>query len=109
MMPRIDIDDQVFKHLQANAVAFVETPNDTIRRLLGIDPAESSTSSVRTAGIRKLDRKPKASLGKLVRAGVVKIGQRLYLHDYRGNRIEGAEAIVGGDGIFSGPDRKRLC
>ena len=109
MVPRIDIDDVVFRHLQANAVAYVETPNDTLRRLLGLDPVTPSPSStqVRT-GLKKLDRRPKASLGKLIRAGYLKNGQKLQLRDYKGNPIAGETAIIGGDGLFADEQRRRL-
>ena len=113
-MPRIDIDDDVYGYLQTRAVAFVEKPNDTLRRLLGIsastDRASEPTSISMVDGSDRNERKkPKANLGALVAHGVVTIGQKLYLHDHQGRRVLGAEAFVGGHGIFSGPDRKRLC
>lgn len=36
-MPTIRIDDEVFAALQSRARAFVDTPNDVIRRELGLD------------------------------------------------------------------------
>jgi hypothetical protein len=109
MTPRIDIDDAVFTHLQSKAVAFVETPNDTLRRLLGIDVVVKSTSNTtRLVGGGKMERKPKASLGKMIQAGLLKNGQKLVLHDYQGRQVPNAVAYVGGDGIFANLDRKRL-
>jgi hypothetical protein len=109
MTPRIDIDDAVFTHLQSKAIAFVETPNDTLRRLLGIEstpkPAGRTTRVVRSG---KMERKPKASLGRLIQAGLLKNGQKLVLHDYQGREVPNAVAYIGGDGIFASLDRKRL-
>jgi hypothetical protein len=108
MMPRIDIDDAVFKFLQSKAVAFVETPNDTLRRLLGVDAAMKPASNVRPASSVKAVRKPKAHLGGLIRAGLLTNGQKLFLRDYQGRPVPNAVAYVGGDGIFAHQDRKRL-
>jgi len=37
MAPTIRVDDEVFKALQARAEAFVDSPNEVLRRLLGLD------------------------------------------------------------------------
>ena len=108
MMPRIDIDDAVFKYLQSKAVAFVETPNDTLRRLLGVDAAVKLVPEVPPAARAKAMRKPKANLGGLSRAGLLANGQKLFLRDYQGRPVPNATAYVGGDGIFANHDRKRL-
>lgn len=114
-MPRIDIDDDVFAHLQERAVAFVETPNDTLRRLLGLTAVGAGNGAASAAGRVPITvarpsarKKAKANLGALISAGMLKNGQKLFLHDYQGNRIRGAEATVGGHGIWSA-DRGRLC
>ncbi len=39
MTNQIDVDDEVFGVLKAQAEPFVDTPNSVLRRLLGIDPA----------------------------------------------------------------------
>lgn len=108
MAPRIDIDDAVFSYLQSKAVAFVETPNDTLRRLLAIGSDPKPTSSATVVGRAKLGRKPKASLGRLIRAGLLANGQKLILHDYQGRPVPHGVAYVGGDGVFASLDRKRL-
>lgn len=109
MVPRIDIDEDVFHHLQSKAIAYVESPNDTLRRLLGMTtrstPQKANSAII---GIRTASRRPKASLGRLIKAGLIKNGQKLYLHDYQGRQVPGIEAYVGGDGIFASPERKRL-
>jgi hypothetical protein len=37
MTPSIEIDEDVFELLKSNAEVFVDTPNDVLRRLLGLD------------------------------------------------------------------------
>ena len=108
MMPRIEIDDAVFKHLQSKAFAFVETPNDTLKRLLGIADNRQSSIPVNGTSTPKLGRKPKASLGRMIRAGLIGNGQKLILHDYQSRPVPNAVAYVAGDGIFASLDRKRL-
>ena len=84
-MKTIEIDDQVYNFLEAEAKPFEETtPNQVIRRLLGLNkqpikpeptvkPASRPTSAIR----------PKADLKALIQNGVLREGQRLYL-DYKG-------------------------
>ncbi|MHC1743919.1 MAG: hypothetical protein AB9873_12920 [Syntrophobacteraceae bacterium] len=36
-MKTIEIDDEVFAYLQSKAIAYVENPNLTLRRILGIE------------------------------------------------------------------------
>src|SRR5689334_23070237 len=100
MMPRIDIDEDVFRYLQSRAIAYVEKPNDTLRRLFQLEASTkelgttSRTPSAVTPEARPVGRKrPKANLGALVAAGVVGLGQKLYLHDYQRERVPGAEAL----------------
>ena len=42
-MPNIRIDREVYQLLQRRAMAFVDTPNDVLRRLLNLDQDESRT------------------------------------------------------------------
>ncbi|MDP9203250.1 MAG: hypothetical protein M3P26_15140 [Gemmatimonadota bacterium] len=109
MVPRIEIDDDVLHHLQSKAIAYVESPNDTLRRLLGLTTVSTRlNASSSIAGVRTASRRPKASLGRLIKAGLIKNGQKLYLQDYQGRQVPGIEAFVGGDGIFANADRNRL-
>lgn len=43
MSPHVELDNEVFDYLKANAEPFVDTPNDVIRRLLGISDAGSTS------------------------------------------------------------------
>jgi hypothetical protein len=112
-VPRIDIDEEVFGHLQSHAVAYVETPNDTLRRLLGVGvslpeaPAEHTIAPSLVVSARPAARKrAKANLGTLIRAGLLRNGQKLFLHDYSGNKVRGAEATIAGDAVWP-TDRRR--
>lgn len=108
-MQTIQIDDQVFDLLQQNAVAFVDTPNSTLRRLLGIEPSSTEGSSQpdidsleellaeSMAGQRT--KAPKASLKLLVQKGLLKQSERLFLVDYKGNKVPQQEATVSGTGL----------
>ena len=47
MSPTIRIDEQVFNALQSRAQPFVDTPNDVLRRLLGLDGSSAKRRSTR--------------------------------------------------------------
>jgi len=49
-MPNVRIDREVFRWLQKRAVPFVDTPNDVLRRLAGLDGDESRTDDDPTRG-----------------------------------------------------------
>jgi len=94
MVPQIEVDDQVFKCLQDQAVPFVDTPNDVLRRILGLSaPSEAEDSS--TA------RRP-GNLAKLVNAGLVKPGDQLtHVRKRSGTTYH---AVVTADGWTQLPD-----
>ena len=117
-MESIKIDSDVFAHLQKHALQFVDTPNSTLRRLLGIETV------VGAAGVKKsgpavdaeLDallaeslaaassrsKAPKADLEVLVKNGFLRNGQKLYLVDYQGNRVQKLSVVIsGGDVIYN--------
>jgi Mrr N-terminal domain len=48
-MPRIDVDDEVFAAMQAEATAFVDRPNDVLRRRFGLSPASEPDEPVDNA------------------------------------------------------------
>jgi len=111
-MQTIQIDADVFAVLQKNAQPFIDTPNSTLRRLLGIDlvvspvPVEldqgdevlekllkESMESVRT-------KAPKADLSKLVHAGFLKEGEQLSLVDYQSNLVPDCQATISGSSLL---------
>jgi hypothetical protein len=91
-MKTIEIDDEVYAYLQNKAIAYIENPNLTLRRLLGISKAEKNQARPQTSAGRS--KKPKANLSELIKAGLLKEGQKLSLRDYQSRELEGCEAIV---------------
>jgi len=45
----IDLDDEVYEYLKAEAEPFVDTPNTVLRRLLGIDSSGKAASNVNSS------------------------------------------------------------
>lgn len=117
-MQTIEIDTDVFAHLQKNARPFVDTPNSTLRRLLGLDGSKAqSQKKSPSASAADLDallaeslaiaaarsKAPKANLLLLAQNGVLRNGQKLHLIDYQGNRVPKVSAsISGADLIYNG-------
>ena len=117
-MESIKIDNDVFAHLQKHARPFVDTPNSTLRRLLGIDTAVGTASLKKTppaadpeleellaespAAASSRSKAPKADLEVLVKKGFLQNGQKLYLVDYQSNRVQKLFAVIsGGDVIYN--------
>lgn len=98
-MKQIDIDEEVFRALEKHVQGFADTPNLVLRRLLGVDKLVESDRAERgrprRVGPRR--RAPKTNLLELMRAGLISDGQRLHIRNYRGERIENAEARIRGD------------
>lgn len=117
-MESIEIDNDVFAYLQKNARPFIDTPNSTLRRLLRIDSAATAgrpkkSSPAADAELEKLpaeslaaarsrSKAPKADLDVLVQTGLLRNGQKLYLIDYQGNKVQKLSAVIaGGDLIYN--------
>ncbi len=117
-MEAIKIDSDVFAHLQKHARPFVDTPNSTLRRLLGVDTAVNTASLKKTpaaadaeleellaeslAAASSRSKAPKADLEVLVKKGLLQNGQKLYLVDYQSNRVQKLFAVIsGGDVIYN--------
>lgn len=105
-MKNIQIDSEVFAFLQSQAIPFVEKPNDTLRRLLGIDDnkVKYRKELIHMSQFQKDDVKPKkgprTDLKLLVQAGLLADGQELFMHDYKGNMIDGKVAIISNDKLM---------
>src|SRR5579863_168177 len=105
-MPTIQIDDEVFGLLQKNAKPFLDSPNSTLRRMLGLringasakpaDAADDLEQRLKEAMAGRRTKAPKADLKALVQAGLLRNGERLCLVDYQGKRITQYEAVVSG-------------
>lgn len=109
-MKRIEIDSEVFTYLQKHSEPFVDTPNSTLRRLLGIEggmpsvkPGGATLSSDKDVGQPLTEsievtrhRSQNADLEVLAKAGTVRNGEKLYLIDYQGNRVPKLYATISG-------------
>ena len=97
-MRTIQIDDDVYRALEARVRGFEDTPNDVLRLILGPKTQPSSTQktakSTDTGASRKRGKAPKADLRALVRAGFLTEGETLFMHDYQGNRLNGIQAKI---------------
>ena len=118
-MESIKIDNDVFAHLQKHARPFVDTPNSTLRRLLGIGSTAAATRTEKfsptvdaeleellaesLAAARNRSKAPKADLEVLIQSALLRNGQKLYLVDYQGNKVQklSPAVISGGDVIFN--------
>lgn len=115
-MQTIEIDTDVFAYLQKNARPFIDTPNSTLRRLLGLNGSKTQKKAQSTSDA-DLDallaesqaiatarsKAPKADLQLLAQKGDIRNGQKLYLIDYQGNRVPKILAsISGADLIYNG-------
>lgn len=95
-MPAVFIDEDVHAHILSHAKVYVDkSESDTLRRLLSLEaPPAKPPATADTDGVRL--KKRKVDLWELKSAGLVHEGQTLYLHDYKGKRLEGFTAEVGG-------------
>jgi len=98
-MRAIEIDEEVYSYLQAQAVPFEDTPNLILRRLLMLDQLSSKPAARPPAEAASSGRRRKADLATLVSCGLLRDGELLNLHDYRGNPVPGAAATVRGGAL----------
>jgi len=109
-MRTIEIDDEVYAYLQNKAIPYEEqTPNQTLRRLLELDGTghsqQKSASSENDVSSSKRVKRRKTDLRELIDAGLLREGQSLRLHDYRGNKVSGYEAQISGKRLmYNGSD-----
>jgi len=102
-MREIEIDDEVYAYLQSQAIPFEElSPNATLRRLL-ITNKKSSISgktNLQKYPQNKRTKQRKTNLLLLIKSGLLKEGQKLYLRDYNNNIIENYEAEISGKSLL---------
>ena len=80
---KIEVDEDVYGYLQERAIAYIEDPNMTLRRLLGLDKNQIEGTRVKIIGRKKQKTDPLI----LIKNGFLEDGQTLYLHDFSGNRL----------------------
>lgn len=93
-MRKIEIDDEVFAYLQSKAIAYVETPNITLRRLFILDQKATQPLQFGESIVRR--KKPKANMLALIEAGLLEEGQQLIFKDYQERGISDGKAIIYG-------------
>lgn len=105
-MYTIEIDESTYRFLQARALAFIEDPGDTIKRLLDVEgssvnlPADKNNISNSSNYVEARQKKKKTNLPRLIRAGLLKDGQKLTFQDYKGNRYPEYEVVLSGTGLI---------
>jgi negative regulator of replication initiation len=99
-MKTIEIDDEVYSYLQSHAIPFEENlPNATIRRLFNLGNTKPSTENEeiqKHKSTSKRKKQPKTNLLALIKVGKLQEGQKLYLYNYQGEKMNGYEAIISG-------------
>ena len=98
-MLKIEIDEEVFAYLQSRAVAFVEKPNDTLRRIFGLNKNKSMYTGANTKPSIKR-KKRKTDINELIRAGLLNDGQRVHFRDYGGNKLKNSDTNISPSGIL---------
>ena len=95
MAPAIPVDSQTHAYISGYAAARGISLAQAVRSLAGLDEvSESPPRPVHAAPSSGASRQPRVQLGLLREAGLLRNGQTLYLHDFRGQRVEGAECAV---------------
>ncbi|MFE0762768.1 restriction system modified-DNA reader domain-containing protein [Streptomyces smyrnaeus] len=98
----IRVDDEVYAELQRRAEAFVDTPNSTLRRVLGL--GEPSSAGTGAEGAER-----HYGLAAYLADGRLKVGQRLVWERPRRGEKHTAEVLesgslrVEGKGVFGSP------
>ncbi|MFE1397226.1 hypothetical protein ACFW53_04720 [Nocardiopsis dassonvillei] len=84
----IRVDDEVYAALQERAQPFVDTPNDVLRRVLGLDPqdTESTDGSENARG----------ALADMIASGVLSPGEKLVWERVRLGTQHTATVTAGG-------------
>lgn len=93
-MIQISVDSELFAYLQENAIAYVETPCDTLKRLLGLTGNKVEDSETNPNNVAGRSKKKKTNLPQLVRSGKLKEGEKLIFRDYRGNQYPAYEITL---------------
>ncbi|WP_327294771.1 MULTISPECIES: hypothetical protein [unclassified Streptomyces] len=94
----LHVDTEVFAKLQSLAEPFVDTPNSTLRRLLGLTPApaEGRTAFPSPLKQKHSPRDPSQTLAPLIEDGRLHVGQRLVWHRRNLGRMHQVIVVEGG-------------
>ncbi len=125
MSPTIRVDDDVYEALQERGIAFVDTPNSVLRRLMGLgdqeDQPEGPTTAERSSGPagrskapprrRSARKRKRAPTGTILREEEYEIPLLQVLADREGSGPAGEVIDALGemlDGKLMEKDRERL-
>lgn len=102
-MKSIKIDNEVYSYLQKKAIAFEESPNDVLRRVLGLKYVTPPPKRLPTP-TTKPHKQPVTNLKELVRHGVLSEGQKL-IFQHSGKRLPEYTATISGKSLIWKDDR----
>jgi hypothetical protein len=85
------VDDEVYEELQKRATPFVDTPNSTLRRVLGLPEKAAQPESAAAA-----PSSPQAALHPLLADRRLRPGQRLVWRRRNLNQVHYAEVLENG-------------
>lgn len=90
-MPQIDIDDEVFAILQSQAEPFVDTPNDVLRRLVGLAPDAPNGNGTHTKlkPIKRYRNRKRGDLMTLIETGALEVDDLLIYQKRTGEEFRG--------------------
>ncbi|MGC0375785.1 hypothetical protein [Streptomyces sp. SAI-229] len=91
MSPTIRVDDEVYEELQKRATPFVDTPNSTLRRVLGLPGKEAQPGSTAVA-----PSSPEPALRPLLADRRLHPGQQLVWRRRNLHRVHYAEVLEDG-------------
>ncbi|MFE2552879.1 hypothetical protein ACFXGI_30640 [Streptomyces sp. NPDC059355] len=91
MSPTIRVDDEVYEELQNRAKPFVDTPNSTLRRVLGLPERATQSGSTTTES-----PSPEAALRPLLTDRRLRPGQRLVWRRRNLNQVHYVEVLASG-------------
>lgn len=102
-MKSIKIDNEVYSYLQKKAIAFEESPNDVLRRVLDLKYVTPQPKRLTTL-TTKPQKQPKTNLKDLVSSGVLSEGQKL-IFQHSGKRLPEFTATISGKSLIWKGDR----
>lgn len=89
-MPEIEIDDEVFALLQRQAEPFVDTPNDVLRRLVGLDvDAPNGNTPNKPRPVKRYRNRKRGDLMTLIETGAIEVDDLLIYRKRTGEEFRG--------------------
>jgi len=96
-MNTIEIDNEVYRALEKHVEGFSDTPNQVLRRILGLSEKEhGGVAKFKISPDQARTKAPKVDLQTLIQVGSLTDGERLSFRDYQQNKVNGVEATIRG-------------